>query len=87
MRLVERYAAQLGLANATFLDTGPPADGRAFTVLEVPERDFPQRGVLYPTEYLEWTARYYLYDLVSAGNPRGEGSPSPSGARNRNQVE
>lgn len=87
MRLVERYAAQLGLRDAAILATDPPADGRAFTILELAERGFPQRGIAYPTQHVEWSTRYYLYDLVSTGDRQRHAEASLSGALDHSQSE
>jgi hypothetical protein len=68
MRLVERYAAQLGLHDAAILASVPPADRRPFAMLELKERGFPQRGIAYPTQHAEWSTQYYVYHLVSPGD-------------------
>jgi hypothetical protein len=74
LELVGQYAAQLGLTGAAILAASPPSDGRAFTVLDLPERGFPQRGVVYPTRHLEWSTRYYLYNVCFMGNRSGDGA-------------
>jgi len=75
--VVERYATELNLTDAAVLSTLAPADGRAFTVVPLLERGFTERGILYPTTYHERVRRYYLYDLVFAGEGRDEAGTPP----------
>ena len=75
--LIERYAAELSLSDAAVLSTVAPAEGRAFAVLQLVERRFAQRGVVYPTDHYERLRSYYFYDLVFAGDDGGRPAPPP----------
>jgi hypothetical protein len=50
------------------LSTFAPGPERAFAVLTLVDRGFPERGIVYPTQGTEKIRRYYLYDLVFAGS-------------------
>ena len=74
--LIERYAADLGLPDAAVLSTFIPAPEHPFAVLTMVDGGLPERRIVYPTQYTEKVRRYYLYDLVFAGN-RSAGAPEP----------
>jgi hypothetical protein len=74
--LIERYAADLGLPDAAVLSTFIPAPEHPFAVLTMVDGGLPERRIVYPTQYAEKVRRYYLYDLVFAGN-RSAGAPDP----------
>lgn len=49
----------------------------ALAVLQMVERRFTRRGIVYPTDHDERLRRYYPYDLVFAGDESGKTAPPP----------
>ena len=82
--LVEKYLAALGLRGAAVLSTVDPGPSRGPVPLRMVDREFAQRGVLYPTEVFPRERRYFLYEVDFSG---GGAAPPRLGPGDRHQVQ